>query len=56
MEETSAYCIMIRACDTCGKQFDEFLEGIRYSRAVEGVSFFCSDDCCKVYLDKPGKK
>ena len=46
---------MVKLCITCGKDFDERVEGVRYSSSVKGVLLFCSDDCCKNYLDRPSK-
>jgi hypothetical protein len=47
---------MIRVCKSCGKEFQDFIEGVVYSTAVKGVSYFCSDVCCKNYLDLTVKK
>lgn len=41
---------MIRVCKSCGKEFQNFTEGVVYSSAVRGVLDFCSDACCKDYL------
>jgi hypothetical protein len=42
---------MFALCKSCGKEFNDLTEGIRYSSTVKGVLLFCSDDCCKNYLD-----
>jgi hypothetical protein len=42
---------MIRTCKSCGKEFQSFNEGVVYSSTVKGVLDFCSDVCCKDYLD-----
>ena len=42
-------------CNSCGKEFNDLGEGVRYSSTVKGILLFCSDDCCKNYLDRPGK-
>jgi hypothetical protein len=42
-------------CNSCGKEFNDLVEGVRYSSTVKGILLFCSDDCCKNYLDRPGK-
>ena len=39
------------SCKSCGKEFNELTEGIRYSSMARGVVLFCSDDCCKDYLN-----
>ena len=39
------------SCKSCGKEFNELTEGIRYSSMASGVMLFCSDDCCKDYLN-----
>ena len=39
------------SCKSCGKEFNELTEGIRYSSVANGVMLFCSDDCCKDYLN-----
>ena len=44
---------MVKLCNTCGKDFDERVQGVRYSSPIKGVLLFCSDDCCKHYLDRP---
>ena len=45
---------MLKLCNTCGKEFDERIEGVRYSSSIKGLLFFCSDDCYNNYLDRPG--
>jgi YHS domain-containing protein len=42
-------------CNSCGKEFNDLVEGVRYSSSAKGVLFFCSDDCCKNYLNRPSK-
>ena len=42
-------------CNSCGKEFNDLVGGVRYSSTVKGIILFCSDDCCKSYLDKPSK-
>jgi len=42
-------------CNSCGKEFNDLVEGVRYSSSTKGVLFFCSDDCCKNYLNRAGK-
>jgi hypothetical protein len=39
------------SCKSCGKEFNELTDGKRYSSMARGVMLFCSDDCCKNYLD-----
>jgi hypothetical protein len=39
-------------CNSCGKEFIDLIGGVRYSSTVKGIILFCSDDCCKNYLDK----
>ena len=39
-------------CNSCNKEFNDLTEGVRYSSFIKGVLRFCSDDCCKNYLDK----
>lgn len=46
---------MMRICKTCGKEFQDFTEGVVYSTAMKGISYFCSDVCCKNYLDSTVK-
>jgi hypothetical protein len=41
----------VRTLKSCGKEFNDLVDGIRYSSAVNGVLLFCSDDCCKNYLN-----
>jgi hypothetical protein len=46
---------MVKLCNSCGKEFDERIKGVRYSSSVKGVLFFCSDECCKNYLNESSK-
>ena len=43
------------SCNLCGKEFNDLVGGVRYSSIVKGIILFCSDDCCKNYLDKAVK-
>lgn len=42
---------MYRLCKSCGKEFQDFVTGVTYSSAAKGLFVFCSDKCCKDYLD-----
>ena len=42
-------------CNSCGKEYNDLVEGVRYSSAAKGILLFCSDHCCKNYLNKPVK-
>lgn len=42
---------MYRICQLCGKEFQDFIEGVSYSSTAKGFLVFCSDRCCKDYLD-----
>ena len=42
-------------CNSCGKEFNDLVGGVRYSSTVKGIILFCSDDCCKNNLDKTSK-
>ena len=42
-------------CKSCGKEFNDLVKGVRYSSSIKGVLLFCSDDCCKNYLNRLGK-
>jgi hypothetical protein len=42
---------MIRVCESCGKEFQGFDEGVIYSSTVKGILDFCSDECSKDYLN-----
>ena len=46
---------MIRACKSCGKEFQSFNEGVIYANAVSGTLDFCSDICCMDYLNSATK-
>lgn len=46
---------MMRVCKSCGKEFQDFTEGVVYSTAMKGISYFCSDVCCKNYLNSNAK-
>jgi hypothetical protein len=36
--------------NSCGKEFNDLVEGTRYSSVAMGNLLFCSDSCCKNYL------
>jgi hypothetical protein len=36
---------------SCGKEFNDFIEGSKYSSVVIGSLLFCSDTCCKKNLN-----
>ena len=40
-------------CASCNKEFNDLAEGVRYSSLITGVLWFCSDNCCKNYLNRP---
>ena len=42
---------MYVSCKSCGKEFNDLVDGVRYSSTAKGVLLFCSDDCCKNYLN-----
>jgi hypothetical protein len=42
-------------CKSCGKEYNDLAEGVMYSSTVKGILLFCSDDCCKNYLNRLGK-
>jgi hypothetical protein len=46
---------MFVLCNSCKKEYNDLVEGVRYSSTAKGILLFCSDDCCKDYLDKPVK-
>jgi ribosomal protein L24E len=46
---------MFRHCDTCKKEFNEYLEGAYYSSASGVVLYFCSEECTKDYFNKQVK-
>ena len=43
---------MYSNCSSCKKEFNNFVEGVKYSSSVMGISSFCSDNCCKAYLNE----
>ena len=45
------YKNMYVLCDSCNKEFNDLAEGVRYSSSIKGLLWFCSDDCCKNYLN-----
>jgi hypothetical protein len=53
--ETNIDKIMYVPCNSCNKEFNDLSEGVRYSSSIRGLLWFCSDDCCKNYLNRPGK-
>ena len=42
-------------CNSCGKEFNDLVKGVRYSSTVIGNLLFCSDNCCKDYLNAADK-
>ena len=46
---------MIKVCKSCGKEFQNFTEGVLYSSNAIGVLEFCSDDCAKNYFNSVRK-
>ena len=42
---------MYVSCKSCGKEFNDLAEGARYSSVSIGNLLFCSDNCCKTYLN-----
>jgi ribosomal protein L24E len=44
--------ILFRRCNTCKKEFNEYLEGAYYSSAAGLMLYFCSDECTKNYFNK----
>jgi len=42
---------MYRKCKSCGKEFQDFNQGVVYSSIAKGILDFCSDVCCKKHLD-----
>ncbi len=42
---------MYKQCSSCGKEFQDFIEGVSYSSVAKGYVVFCSDKCCKDYLN-----
>ncbi len=46
--------IMYVPCNSCNKEFNDLSEGVRYSSSIMGLLWFCSDDCCKNYLNGLG--
>jgi hypothetical protein len=41
-------------CNSCNKEFNDLADRVRYSSTVKGVLWFCSGECCKNYLNRPG--
>ena len=39
-------------CNACGKEFNDLIKGVKYSSTVTGLMLFCSDACCKNYVNK----
>ena len=39
-------------CRSCGKEFNDLVKGVRYSSVPMGILLFCSDNCCKDYLNR----
>jgi transposase-like protein len=46
---------MIKACKSCGKEFQNLTEGVLYSSSGIGVLEFYSDECSKNYLNSAMK-
>jgi len=39
-------------CNACGNEFNDLIKEVKYSSTVSGLMLFCSDACCKNYLNK----
>ncbi|MFB5600945.1 MAG: hypothetical protein ACE5SW_12055 [Nitrososphaeraceae archaeon] len=37
---------------SCNKEFNNLVDGVKYSSSVMGTLSFCSDTCCNAYLTK----
>jgi hypothetical protein len=49
---TISKCInLYMRCKSCGQEFNNLVGGVEYSSTVIGVLAFCSDSCCKDYLN-----
>ena len=42
-------------CKSCNKEFNNLVSGVAYSSKQLGVLGFCSDHCCKDYLNASGE-
>ena len=42
-------------CKSCSKMFNNLSEGVQYSGVKVGFLAFCSDNCCKNYLNSSVK-
>jgi hypothetical protein len=38
-------------CKSCDREFNNLIDGVESSSTVIGVLAFCSDNCCKDYLN-----
>jgi hypothetical protein len=47
---------MYVTCKSCGKEFNDLVKGAGYSSVTMGNLLFCSDNCCKNYLNSTGKQ
>jgi hypothetical protein len=43
-------------CRSCGKEYNNLVGGVKYSSNIIGFLAFCSDNCCKDYLNTLGRK
>ena len=43
---------MYSNCISCKKEFNNLVEGVKYSSSVMGIISFYSDNCCKAYINK----
>jgi len=42
---------LYKRCKSCSREFNNLVDGVEYSSTVIGVLAFCSDSCCKDYLN-----
>ena len=47
---------MYKRCRSCNKEFNDLVGGVKYSSNIIGFLAFCSDACCKDYLNMLGTK
>jgi hypothetical protein len=55
-EDNNVDIRMIRTCKSCGKEFQNFSQGVVYSSVAIGILDFCSDVCCMNYLNNLSTK
>ena len=51
IEDATILDRMYILCQSCGEEFNNLAKGVQYSSTTREFLAFCSDECCKDYLN-----